>query len=150
MNRTTAIRVFLALAPVLLSHSLLAAQTSVDYANENEAEISHVVESLYVRGLQERDFQLIRDACIPEAVLMGVNTAGSLGVTTLEEWSERFDPANPPFRRLDFEIVKIDRVGTAAQVRIDFLIDGERRVTDYLNLLQVQGEWRIVNIIDHG
>jgi hypothetical protein len=38
--------------------------------------------------------------------------------------------------------------GTAAQVKILFIVDGSRRVTDFLNLLKLKGRWRVVNIID--
>ncbi len=96
-----------------------------------------------------RDFDLIRAICLPEAVLMSVRSDGSLSVTTLDRWSQRFDPANPPFRQLQSSIVKIDREGTAAQVKILLLVDGERHVTDFLQMLKVDGRWRIAGIIDN-
>jgi hypothetical protein len=80
---------------------------------------------------------------------MSVRSDGSLSVTTLDRWSQRFDPANPPFRQLQASIVKIDREGTAAQVKILFVVDGERRVTDFLHMLKVDGRWRIAGIIDY-
>jgi hypothetical protein len=80
---------------------------------------------------------------------MSVRTDGSLSVTTLDQWSQRFDPANPPFEQLEAVIVKIDVEGTAAQVKIHFVIDGERRVTDFLQMLKVEGNWRITGIIDY-
>ena len=150
MRRQRLAGILLAMALLLPSPPHVIAQVRGSQSPEARSRISETVETLYIRGLQSRDFQLIRAACIPDALLMGVSRDGSLGITTLDEWSERFDPANPPFQSLEFEITKIDMVGSAAQVRIDFLIDGERRVTDYLNLLELENGWRIVNIIDHG
>lgn len=114
-----------------------------------EALVEQAVEEFYIRGLRMRDFDLIRAICLPEAVLMSVRSDGSLSVTTLDRWSQRFDPANPPFRQLQSSIVKIDREGTAAQVKILLLVDGERHVTDFLQMLKVDGRWRITGIIDN-
>jgi hypothetical protein len=121
----------------------LASQTGED------ALIKRAVEELYVKGLQTRDFGLIETVCIPEAHLMSAGRDGEFHLTSLEKWSKRFDPANPPFKKLDYSIVKIDREGTAAQVKIAFTVDSTRQVTDFLHMLKLNGTWRIVNIIDY-
>ncbi len=127
----------------------VAAQQLVADPALEEALIEQAVRDLYVRGLRTRDFDLIRSVCLPEAVLMGVRTDGSLTVTTLDDWSQRFDPANPPFRQLHSSIVKIDREGAAAQVKLLLLVDGETHITDFLQMLKVDGKWRITGIIDY-
>ncbi len=103
---------------------------------------------MYIKGLKDRNFELIESICIPECVHMSTGTEGDLHVATLEKWSKRFDPQNPPFKELSSCILKIDREGTAAQVKILFIVDKKTRVTDYLHMLKLGGEWRIVNIID--
>lgn len=113
-----------------------------------ETEIRLAVEDQYIKGLQIRDFELIKAICIPEARLMGVNQNGQFNIRTLEIWSKRFDPENPPFKKLVYSILKIDREGTAAQVKILFLVDSRYYITDFLNMLKIEGRWRIVNIID--
>ena len=114
-----------------------------------EAAIRAAVEGLYVRGLAERDFSLITEICVRETVLMSADAEGLIHVTTLSEWEPRFDPANPPFKSLDAKIARVDIQGTAAQVRVDFVLNGDRPVTDFLNLLKIGGKWRIVNVIDY-
>ncbi len=109
-----------------------------------------MAEELYVRGLETRDFFLIRAACTPDALLLGVDGQGGLDRVRLDDWTPRFDPADPPFRELAFTIARVDQNGVAAQVRIDFVMDGDRLITDYLNMLRLRDEWRIVNIIDNG
>lgn len=116
---------------------------------DEEIFIQRCVTDYYIKGLQIRDFALIRKICIPEAVLMSTGRDNKLHITTLDSWSKRFDPDNPPFKNLDYSIIKIDREGTAAQVKILFIVDGKNRVVDYLNLLKIEGAWRIVNIIDY-
>jgi hypothetical protein len=126
---------------------LAAPALAVEPDPELEA-IRDLVDDHYVRGLRVRDFSLITDLCAPEAVLMSSDREGKLQVTTLETWSQRFDPANPPFETLDADIDRVDRTRDAAQVRIRFVVDGEREITDYLHLLRLEGRWRVVHIID--
>ena len=116
---------------------------------EEEVLIKRAVVNLYIKGLETRNFDMITTICIPQALLMSADKAGKLHVTTLERWSKRFDPQNPPFQKLDYCIVKIDREGTAAQVKISFLVDSERQVTDFLHMLKIEGKWRIAHIIDY-
>lgn len=107
------------------------------------------VEDYYIKGLKTRDFSLIEYICIPETMLYGVRSNGNLGSTTLERWSLRFDPENPPFKSLESEITRVDVIGTTAQVKIRFTMDG-REIHDLLNMLLIEGRWRIVNIIDYA
>jgi hypothetical protein len=123
--------------------------TGDDVQSIEENEIRLAVENQYIKGLRERDFSLIRAVCIPEATLMGVNQDGKLNITSLESWSKRFDPENPPFEKLDFNILKIDREGTCAQVKVLFLVDLKNHITDFLHMLKVDGKWRIVHIVDY-
>ncbi|UCE42402.1 MAG: nuclear transport factor 2 family protein [Candidatus Aminicenantes bacterium] len=118
-------------------------------AFEEEVLIKSAVEDLYIKGLESRNFDMITEICIPQTLLMSADKEGKLHVTTLERWSKRFDPENPPFKHLDSCIVKIDREGSAAQVKISFLVDSEQLVTDFLHMLKIEGKWRIVNIIDY-
>jgi hypothetical protein len=121
----------------------------VDTKVFDELQIRHAVESLYIKGLKTRDFNLIRTICIPETRLYGVRSNGDRNTTTLDQWSKRFDPAHPPFRTLEYEIIKIDVEGTAAQAKVRFLVNGQNVIHDYLNLLKIKNQWRIVNIIDY-
>lgn len=117
-------------------------------AEEEEVLIRSAVEELYIKGLQSRDFTLIEKICLPSAVLMSGGKDEVLRVTTLNKWSQRFDPKNPPFKKLDYCLLNIDREGTAAQVKILFIVDGKNRVIDFLHMLKIEGAWRIANIID--
>lgn len=116
---------------------------------EDEIAVKTAVEDYYIKGLQTRDFNLIRNICIREEIMMGVRDNGEMNVTTLDKWSKRFDPENPPFNLLDYVISRIDVEGTAAQVKILFIVNGKTRVTDFLHMLKVKGEWKIVNVIDY-
>ncbi len=79
---------------------------------------------------------------------MGINRNGQLNIRPLEIWSKRFDAENPPFKKLNNNILKIDREGTTPQVKILFQVDSKYYVADFLNMLKIEGKWRIFNIID--
>jgi len=108
-----------------------------------------VVESYYIKGLRTRDFSLIRAICVPEKILYGVKQNSELNITTLNIWSAKFDPSNPPFKNLDYEIGYIDFEGKAVQVKIKFIVNHHTIIYDYLNLLKIEGQWKIINIIDY-
>ncbi len=119
-----------------------------DSVDEMQA-ISDAVEKYYIGGIISRDFSLIRSICIEETKMYGIRKDGSLSSTTLDKWSEKFDPENPPFNSLDYQIEKVDFTGTAAQVKIRFIINGSNVVYDYLNMLKINNHWKIINIIDY-
>ena len=134
---------------MVLSVAPGSAVTTEDAALAADKDLIRVaVEDFYVRALKTRDFSLIEAVCIAEAKLMSTGRDGALRITTLERWSRRFDPDDPPFQHLSHSIEKIDVVGTAAQVKIQFVIDHERPVTDFLSMLKIDGRWRISHIID--
>ena len=129
--------------------SVYATQDGDSLALNEERLIKKTVEDFYIKGIEIRDFELIKKICIPEAALMSAGRDGTLHLTSLDKWSKKFDPHNPPFRELDHCITKIDREGTAAQVKILFVVDSKRIVTDFLHMLKLEDTWRIVNIIDY-
>ncbi len=142
---------FLVIGSLLLSpsHHAMAIQNVESNPVDEEMQIKKTVENLYIKGLISRDFSLITTVCVPQTLLMSADQEGKLHITTLERWSKRFDPQNPPFQKLDYCIVKIDRAGSSAQVKISFLVDSKRHVTDFLHMLKLEGKWRIVQIIDY-
>ena len=144
MKRTSKISAAVFLSAIFL---IVSVGLQADESND-EMLIREAVTELYIKGLQIRDFKLIRDICIPETVLMSTGGDNKLHVTSLDTWSKRFDPDNPPFQSLDYSILRIDTVGSAAQVKILFIVDGDSKVTDFLHLLKLEGRWRVVNIID--
>ncbi len=127
---------------------LISQDKSISSILSEKLEIKRVVENFYIKGLRIRDFKLIREVCIVDAKLMGVNRDKNLQVTTLDQWSKKFDPKKPPLKKLFAEVGKIDLVGTAAQVTLNLIINDKQKVTDYLNMLKIQNKWKIVNIID--
>ena len=142
--------IVLLLLTLAISESVTCIEASVRAIQNEDIDILRessliikAVEELYIKGLETRNFDLIETVCIPEARTMSTGRDGRLHITTLEKWSKRFDPKNPPFKKLDYTIVNIDREETIAQVKILFVVDARR-----LQMIKIDGQWRIVNIIN--
>ncbi len=114
-----------------------------------EIKIKKAVIEKYVEGLKTRNFELIRNVCISETKLMNATDKGKYNLTTLDSWSKRFDPNNPPFKKLEYSILKVDRVGTAAQVKLLLIVNSKTRIIDFLHMLKLDNQWKIVSIIDY-
>ena len=113
----------------------------------DKAAIKKVVQT-YVDGLNNRDAAMIKKAFHPVAILYG---AGRRGLSEYPRW--RWVEAlerNP--NKLDdavdytLEIPSISIAGPAAIVRVE-LDNPKRHYTDFLSLLKLNGEWKIVNKI---
>jgi hypothetical protein len=95
------------------------------------------------------DQEALRRAFHPEARLMAARPDnGELIVIPFEQWLGYF--AEPQTRDPDTHvnrIVSVDMQGNAAVAKTD-LEWPDVHYVDYLSLLQVEGEWKIVNKID--
>jgi hypothetical protein len=75
-----------------------------------------------------------------------VKKDGSLGQLTQQEWYKMFAGAEGKEEKGDLKILAIDVTDNAASVKVIETYPTSVYV-DYLNMLQIAGEWRIVNKI---
>lgn len=140
-----------ALACVLVAAAgiLLAAaneETSPD-ANKEEEAIRAVVQ-LYFDGIIKYDEEALRKAFHPKANVIGTTKEGAADWEPFQEWVvyTRGDAPDPTSR--NNTIVSIDIAGRAAVVKTDLDWPSVHYI-DYLSLLKIDGEWKIVNKIWH-
>lgn len=127
-------------AAVLLVGSFAPSVASSQNADQDA--VRRVVQ-LYFDGITRHDSTALLQAFAPEARLMFVRRDGSLFVTPLTEWRAfARRPTSPDGKRNT--IVSIDITGSAAVAKTDLEWPGVHYV-DYLSLLKVGGEWRIVH-----
>ena len=100
----------------------------------------------YFTGIEAKDIETMRKAFHPDAKMMYIHD-GKLTQVTMPEWFERIknNPA-PPQKANYRKIVLVDISGNAATVKAesDF---ATFQFLDYLSLLKIDGEWRIINKI---
>ena len=77
---------------------------------------------------------------------MWVKKDGSLGQLTQEQWYKGFEGSAGKEEQGTLKIVAVDVTGNAASVKV-FEEYPKSTYTDYLSLLKLGGEWKIVNKI---
>lgn len=100
----------------------------------------------YLRVTDDLDQSAVAASFHPEAHLVALTKAGSVGSMTQEVWWERVSQIPPGTVKRQSIVKFIDVEGNAAIARIDFTT-GSARTTDYLSLLRTRAGWRIVNKI---
>jgi hypothetical protein len=130
------------LAMVTWAAAAWGGQASGDSA---EARVRATVET-YLHGLKHNDVASLRKAFLPEARLYFLKKDGSLGQLTQDDWYKGFAANAGKEEEGDLKIASVDITGKAASVKVEELYTGSK-YTDYLNLLEIQGEWQIVNKI---
>lgn len=120
----------------------LAAGAAAQQPSE-DALVRRTVET-YLHGLKFNDVASLKKAFYPEAKLYFVKKDGSLGVLTQEQWYKGFEASAGKEEEGELKIVSVDITGNAASVKVR-----EEYPTsvysDYVALLKLGGEWKIVN-----
>ena len=101
----------------------------------------------YLDGAKAGNGDAMKPAFHADATIYGYigDTRVSGPIKLLYDWVDSIGPAPAVTPR----IVKVDVVGTAANVRIEVDNWQQYRFTDLLNLLRIDGKWVIVNKIFH-
>ncbi len=111
----------------------------------DDAAVRRTVET-YLHGLKFNDVDSFRKAFYPEARLYFRKKDGTLGQLTQEQWYEGFAKSAGQEEKGDLRIVSVDVTGSAAAVKVVEAYPGST-YTDYLNLLKLGDDWKIVNKI---
>jgi hypothetical protein len=130
------------LLAAVLPASALQAQATPPPA---EAQVRAVVER-YLHGLRFNNTKDFEAAFWPDARLMFVKKDGSIGQLTQQEWYKMFAGAEGKEEQGTLKILAVDVTDNAASVKVIETYPTSVYV-DYLNMLQIAGEWRIVNKI---
>ena len=125
--------------------AVMAAPQEERTQSGDEIAIRTVVEQ-YFHGIIAYDEDALRAVFHPEANVMGVNETGDADWSLFDDWVTytRGDAPDPSGR--DNRILDIDIAGPAAVVKTE-LDWPNLRYYDYLSLLKIDGEWKIVNKI---
>lgn len=122
--------------------SLFSAQTSV--AQNQETEAAKVPLNNYLQGQITGNPEFIRKAFYKDARIMAYQD-GKLTNLSVEEFATRFNgqPANDEAqRRRTIESLDISGNAAIAKITLDY---PTIKFVDYMSLLKIGGEWKIVN-----
>ena len=114
-------------------------------AAEEEA-IRETVEA-YFDGMMQAKSDYLRRAFHSEARLIGIGRDGNAMIIPFDRWAQSWDGREPrDVSKYTNTIISTDIAGTAASVKTD-LEWPDVHYVDYLSLLKIGGEWKIVNKI---
>lgn len=134
------------LAPLLAASLLLTATPAP--TPEEEAAVRRPLEA-YLRAQATGEGRYIREAFWPEGQLVFVKD-GKLATLSAEAFAARFSgkPA-PHAAQVRRSIERVEVAGDAATATL--VLDGPtHRITDYMTLLKLGGEWRIISKSFHA
>ncbi|MTB51755.1 nuclear transport factor 2 family protein [Lewinella sp. W8] len=131
-------RIFLAFA-TLFTFGNLAAQNAQDYAGVQQAV------RYYLDGGTNNDFATLEKAFHPEASMQFINGEGEhVSVNAVEFFRKGMKPGPPSKRQTRVSSIEINGNAASARLEIDY---PTFRFIDYMNLLKIDGEWKIVSKI---
>ena len=125
--------------------TVVAAQTESASHSRADSAVRAVVER-YLHGLKFNDTVSLHEAFWPEARLFAIRPNGQINELTQPKWYAMFEKSAGKEEKGDLRIASVDITGKAAAVKVveDY---PDSRYTDYLNLLQINDRWWIVNKI---
>ena len=127
---------------LLLTATIVAVAVAGQAPNE-EASVRATVET-YLHGLKFNDVESFRKAFYPEAKLFFVRKNGELGELTQEQWYQGFAANAGKEEQGGLRIAAVDITGKAASVKVIETYP-DSTYTDYVSLLKLGDEWKIVN-----
>ena len=121
-------------------------ETTVSAALNDYDAITHTVQN-YINGGKTGRTADMKLAFHPDATIFGYIGPDLFGgpIQGLFDWNDR----NGPATELQGRITSIDGIETVATVRLELYNWTGHRFTDLFTLLQVDGEWKIMNKVFH-
>jgi hypothetical protein len=112
-------------------------------ANLSEYDAITTTVQHYINGGRSGRGADMKPACHPDATIFGYVGADLFAgpIQQLFDWNDQ----NGPATELQARIASIDIIGTVATVRLELDNWTGHRFTDLFTLLNVEGEWTIIN-----
>ncbi|AXT59632.1 hypothetical protein D1816_04430 [Aquimarina sp. AD10] len=118
--------------------------TIATYAQTPEHDQVKATVSYYLEGGTNNDFETLKKAFHKDATMKFISNAGYKEVNALEFFKKVIKPG--PKQNRKTKVVSIDVEGTSAQAKLRIDYDTFAFI-DFMNLLKIDGEWKIVNKI---
>jgi hypothetical protein len=124
-------------------------------ATEDQQAIKQVIQTAYIEGLvNEGDAEKIDAGFHPAFELIGIGQGDQMWELPIYTWKERSldDRKNGKKPKTGDDVVTanfldVDVTGTAAVVKLEFLVGGKKTYVDYISLYKFESGWKIVNKI---
>ena len=142
------------LATILFSSILVFAGLSQSVEEEQEA-IKQVIQTAYVEGLQnEGDAAKIDAGFHPGFNLLGTGKGDQIWKLPIYTWKDMAladvksgKKPKSAEETVTVNFLTVDVTGTAAAVKLEFLVGGKKTYVDYISLYKFESGWKIVSKI---
>jgi len=124
---------------------VLSLSTNLFSQNSDYTQIEKTV-SYYLVGGTNNDFETLKKAFHPNAKMKFIRGGNYTEVNALEFFKKAIKPGPKQNRTSVVEQINIAGNAANARLRIDY---HNFYFIDYMNLLKIDGEWKIVNKIFH-
>ena len=121
--------------------------TSFSQSIEEDYKAIATTLNYYLDGGTNNDFNILKKAFHKSASMKFISDEGYKEVNALEFFGNAIKPGPKSNRKTS--ISSIDIMGTAASARLE-IIYPDYIMVDYMNLLKIEGEWKIINKIFQG
>ena len=130
----------------ILTAILFCSLTTIMFSQESDfAQVEKTV-SYYLEGGTNNDFETLKKAFHPDAKMKFIKGENYTEVNALEFFEKAIRPGPKQNRSAEVEQININGNAAHARLRIDY---PNFYFIDYMNLLKINGEWKIVNKIFH-
>lgn len=136
----------LVIAMLISAPFFLHAEKPVDKSNPEYNAIFRTL-NYYFHGVNMYDVNALKKAYHPDANFSFIdNETGALEQFSASQYFTLIGEAEHVVHQRSLHLKSIDVTGKAALVRTEIIYDKKgQRINDYLSLLKIDGEWKIVN-----
>lgn len=126
----------------------MIAYSSYGQSLEKEYEAITTTLNYYLDGGTNNDFNTLKKAFHKDAMMKFISAEEGYKAVNAIEFFEKAMKPGPKSNRKTF-VSQINIVGTAASARLE-IVYPDYIMVDYMNLLKVDGEWKIISKIFSG
>jgi len=119
---------------------------SISTAQDNDQELVKKTVTYYLDGGTNNDFEILKKAFHKDATMKFIRGENYTEVNALEFFKKAIKPGQKQNRTYIVEQINIAGNAANARLRIDY---SNFYFIDYMNLLKIDGEWKIVSKIFH-
>lgn len=118
--------------------------------NSSEIRTIEKTVNLYIEGLYERKFNLLKEAFWDKARNVGITPQNEFWFKTMDFWEEKCkSPPDQEFmKKAEIIIESIDVWHNSAMAKVKLVVTHKERIyecMDYLSILKIDSKWKIIN-----
>ncbi|GMN10665.1 nuclear transport factor 2 family protein [Croceitalea sp. MTPC9] len=115
-------------------------------AQENDRKLIEKTVSYYLEGGTNNDFETLKKAFHKDATMKFISSSGYKEVNALEFFKNAIKPGPKQNRKTSIEAINVTGNAASAKLKIEYT---NFYFVDYMNLLKIDGEWKVVSKIFH-